>query len=125
MTIRFTVYGSGSYEHELPAKFAVCDECDGHGTHLADGLRGVAFTQEQFNECFDEDAAREYFKKGGSYDVRCKVCAGDRVMRVVDTDAAARTHRGRRLLRLYEHAERMKWEIEEERKAELRWGLGY
>src|SRR5262245_61220173 len=103
-TIRFTHETSRGVEHEhtLPARREVCDRCDGYGTHLHPAIGGHAYSPEEFNEAFFEDDEREaYFTRGGRYDVRCEVCGGEKVVDVVDVDAAERTLRGRRLLALY------------------------
>lgn len=72
-------------ELELPAKHAVCRKCEGHGTHLRDGMREHAYTREEFEEAFhDEEDRAEYFKRGGIYDVQCTECSGLRVVVAVD-----------------------------------------
>lgn len=75
--------GAEIYE-ELPAKHEVCGNCEGHGTHLRAAIREHAYTQEEFQESFDEEEAAEYFTRGGRYDVTCEVCKGNRVVPVVD-----------------------------------------
>lgn len=72
----------------LPAKFIVCPECEGHGTVLNPSMRGHCYTQEEFNDTFDdEDDRAEFFKRGGRYDVQCPNCKGKNVVLVVDDDA--------------------------------------
>ena len=71
-------------ELELPSKMEVCPDCDGHGTVLTEGMRGHAYTMEEFHESFDEEEAQEYFTRGGRYDVQCPTCHGDNVVPVVD-----------------------------------------
>lgn len=102
-TITFTHETTGGFEHEhaLPAKMAVCERCEGHGTHLHPAIGGHAYTREEFDREFDEEERGEYFRRGGRYDVACQDCGGRRVVPVVDEDAAKRTLRGRRLLALY------------------------
>lgn len=69
----------------LPCKMEVCPECKGHGYILSEGLRGVAFTPEEFNETFDDDESRsEYFRRGGMYDQVCDECHGKNVVAIVD-----------------------------------------
>jgi len=69
----------------LPAKFIVCPECEGHGVVLNPSMAGHCYTQEDFNEAFDdEDDRAEYFKRGGKYDVQCPHCKGKNVVLVVD-----------------------------------------
>lgn len=71
-------------EHEFPTRFEVCDGCEGHGTHLCEGMRGHAYSAEEFDDSFDDEEREEYFRRGGRYDVTCSTCRGDRVMPVVD-----------------------------------------
>lgn len=74
-------------EHDLPARYVVCDDCEGHGTTLNENIRQHAYTAEEFRESFDEEEAAEYFKRGGRYDVPCKTCKGARVVLDIDEDA--------------------------------------
>lgn len=69
---------------EFPSKMKVCSECNGHGTTLVEGMKGHAYTMEEFNESFDEVEAQEYFKRGGRYDQVCKTCLGKNVIAVVN-----------------------------------------
>jgi hypothetical protein len=72
-------------EHELPSVFEVCDNCEGHGTHMNESMRQHGYTKEEFDETFhDDDDRAEYFKRGGIYDVECEACKGLRVVPVVD-----------------------------------------
>ena len=69
----------------LPAKMEVCYECDGHGYVLCDGMRNHGYSQEEFNEAFDDEEDRAaYFQRGGKYDVACPVCRSKNVVPVVD-----------------------------------------
>lgn len=70
----------------LPARKEVCPGCDGHGFVLNEGMRGYAYSAEEFADAFDEDAASEYFRHGGRYDVRCDECQGRNVIDEVDED---------------------------------------
>jgi hypothetical protein len=79
--------GEGETTIALPGKHDVCGECDGHGTHLREGMRDHAYTAEEFSEAFDDEQASEYFRHGGIYDVTCSVCKGVRVVVVVDREA--------------------------------------
>lgn len=72
---------------ELPARMEVCDECEGHGTVLCEGLRGVAYTSEEFEERFAEEGRCEYLRHGGRYDVACPQCHGRNVVPIVDEDS--------------------------------------
>lgn len=73
-------------EHELPSKKGVCPSCDGHGTHLTEGMRGHAYTAEEFAESFDDEDREEYFRRGGKYDVTCTECGGSNVVDVIDDE---------------------------------------
>lgn len=71
----------------FPAKNEVCPECEGSGFVLAGGLRGEAFTSEEFCEVFEEPEDRaEYFRDGGKYDATCDVCHGRNVVPAVDVE---------------------------------------
>ena len=72
-------------EHSFPAKFAVCGECDGHGSVMNPSMANHCYTAEEFEETFhDPEDRAEYFKRGGIYDIQCPTCKGARVESVVD-----------------------------------------
>jgi hypothetical protein len=52
-------------EYVLPGKYEVCSNCEGHGTHLREGMRNHAYTSEEFDEEFDDEDRAEYFTHGG------------------------------------------------------------
>jgi len=68
-------------EFEIPAKYEVCDRCNGRGKHdhpaFSNGL-----TQSDFDE--DPDFREEYMR--GRYDVPCSECHGLRVVLVPDRE---------------------------------------
>jgi DnaJ-class molecular chaperone len=64
------------YTIKVPGKFVVCEECQGSGRVLRDGLRGHAFSSEELFE--DEGFAEGYLR--GDYDVKCDVCHGERLV---------------------------------------------
>jgi hypothetical protein len=68
----------------LPARFEVCDDCEGHGTVLNESMRSHCYTTDEFNEVFDDDDREHYFRHGGKYDVVCPTCAGKRVVPALD-----------------------------------------
>jgi hypothetical protein len=92
-------------EISVPGKFVVCPTCNGTGTELCEGLRGVAFSPEQMDE--DPDFRENYF--GGRYDVACTECKGKRVVAAPDEDRM--TKRERKLWTVTENA---KFEYERE-----------
>lgn len=102
-------------------KFEVCPECEGHGTssaHLG------SFTASEFAEQFDEDEARDYF--AGAYDRKCEYCNGDRVVKVPGCEITGETLRERQnsMDTMCEPCAEMhaQWEMEAERRAEMRMG---
>lgn len=70
------------YEIKVPGKRVKCEECDGTGAVLRDGLRGHAFSSEELFE--DPDFAEGYFR--GDYDVQCDVCRGEKIVVEPDED---------------------------------------
>jgi hypothetical protein len=71
----------------LPAKMEVCGECGGHGYVLREGMRGHAYSMEEFLEAFDEEDQEEYFRRGGKYDQVCPCYHGKNVVPVVNESA--------------------------------------
>lgn len=75
------VDGEGNLEPiDLPRKWEICGSCEGEGTALCEGLRGVAFTSEEMDE--DPDFRSSYF--GGHYDVACPDCSGTGKVKEID-----------------------------------------
>jgi hypothetical protein len=89
MKITLKVFDDDGDEIELtlPAKNEVCDRCEGHGTHLTPSIGEHAYSSEEFEEAFDEEGRKEYFRRGGIYDVQCHECKGNKVVPVVNEDA--------------------------------------
>jgi hypothetical protein len=73
--------------HEVPGKYCVCPECEGTGYTLCDSMKGHAYTQEEFDEAFDDEAKEQYFTRGGIYDQPCKTCKGKNVVMVANVAA--------------------------------------
>ena len=69
---------------ELPMKWTICEECRGEGMSLCDGMRGHAYSAEEFNRDFDEEERHSYFN--GGYDTKCESCRGDGKVKEVDWD---------------------------------------
>lgn len=67
-------------EVAIPARFEVCDRCEGRGTHVNPAVDGNGLSQEDFDG--DPDLRENYF--GGMYDVSCEDCGGKRVVLVPD-----------------------------------------
>lgn len=57
---------------EQPWKIAICDNCEGAGTHLISSLRDIAFSP------YDDDYDSEFIDnmKNGYYDQTCETCKG-------------------------------------------------
>lgn len=68
----------------LPSKMEVCDDCGGTGFVLCEGMRGHAYSAEEFYEEFDPEEQEAYFTRGGMYDEQCPTCKGKNVVPVVD-----------------------------------------
>jgi len=60
-------------DHLLPCKFAICDECNGHGSYVNPSIDAGGLTQEDISDWDDYDREM-YF--GGGYDVTCSECKG-------------------------------------------------
>jgi len=92
-------------EHVLPARWEICDRCEGDGHHVNPSIDGNGLTAEDFE---DEDFREGYF--GGRYDVRCFTCSGSGKVLVVDAERA-----DKRLLEAYERqqAARARWDAED------------
>ena len=87
ITVSFENDDGEEIELTLPSKMEVCPECQGEGYTLAGGLKGAAFSQEEFYETFDDYESREqYFTRGGIYDEQCQNCHGNNVVPVVDEE---------------------------------------
>lgn len=83
IVFKFTYFNhrhDGETEIAVPGKYEVCEECDGTGTALIPGLRGVAFSAEEMDE--DPDFREDYMN--GKYDTHCPECKGLRVVLVPD-----------------------------------------
>lgn len=98
---------------ELPARYEVCPNCDGHGVKCTLG----AMTGSEYAEAChdDEDFADKY--RSGFYDGACHECEGNRVIAVVDKDRLDPVMRKR----VNDHYEEQA-NYAAERAAELRYG---
>jgi hypothetical protein len=81
-TMRITYLTDGGYtevEATVPARFEVCDRCEGRGTHDHPAFSN-GITSSDFDE--DPDFREDYMR--GAYDVSCSECRGLRVVAVPD-----------------------------------------
>lgn len=101
------------FEVEFPATREKCDRCDGTGTHVNPAIDGNGLTQEDF------DAEPGFFEDymGGHYDVICEECGGEKIVLVIDREAADPA-----MLKLLDEAEQAEWECRAAEEAERRAG---
>lgn len=71
------------FEVQLPAKYEVCDRCQGVGSHVNPSIDGNGITASEWAEWDIED--REHYMSG-IYDVACHDCHGARVVLCVDEE---------------------------------------
>ena len=69
--------------YEFPAKYAVCDHCNGNGTHVNPNIDGNGITSDEMAE-LGPDFREDYLS--GVYDVICGECKGKRVVLEIDTE---------------------------------------
>jgi hypothetical protein len=94
----------------LPAKRIVCPDCDGTGTELCSGLKGVCLSEEHTN---DPDFMESYM--GGDYDVHCSSCGGSNVVLELDWDLLSEKMKAR-VNRQIDEESRNRAEAEGERR---------
>lgn len=108
---------------DLPSIMEVCCDCEGHGSVLCDGMRGHAYSAEEFYESFDDEEDREaYFTRGGKYDVQCSTCKGKNVVPVVDEEHL--TPEQKVFYKLYEEAQERRARYDAEDRATRRMESG-
>lgn len=91
--IRLNHVTRAGIEHEvyIPARYIVCERCNGAGKHVNPSVDGHGLTSEDFAE--DPDFEEAYFS--GVYDVQCEDCKGERVIKDADE---ARMTKGERII---------------------------
>ena len=102
MKLTYLLY-SDHEEEELvsfPAKYEVCNDCSGRGTHVNPGIDSHGISQEEFDD--DPDFRENYF--GGVYDVTCYNCKGLRVIPTISENLLTETQKSQ-LERLQEKLE--------------------
>lgn len=72
-------------EERIPAKYEICERCDGEGKHTNPAIDGRGLSREDFDE-LGEEFEEDYF--AGRYDIRCEECKGERVVLVPDRERA-------------------------------------
>lgn len=100
-------------ELELPAKWEVCELCDGRGKHVNPSIDGHGISAHEFAE--DPDFAEDYYS--GMFDVQCYRCKGRTTEPVVDEEACSEE-----TLKIYQEAMRDRAFMIRERAMEMRYG---
>jgi RecJ-like exonuclease len=103
---------------EIPAKYALCDTCEGSGM-MENPAFSNGFTSSEWAE-MDADSRDTYMQ--GGYDVPCDCCGGKRVVLVVDEQRLTFGHR--RALVFKRQMDRAAREVRAEAAAERR-AFGY
>lgn len=114
--IRVTDEGD-EVEVALPAKFEVCQTCEGRGKHVNPAIDGNGLSREDFDE--DPDFREDYFS--GVYDVQCEECGGRTTVLVVD-EAAVKAQGLQSALEAYYEQGREEASYQAECAAERRMG---
>jgi len=66
----------------IPAKYEVCNTCEGKGSHVNPSIDSHGLSREDFDD--DPDFKENYFS--GMYDVACNECKGRRVSPIPDNE---------------------------------------
>jgi len=84
MEIEVILYDEEDEEEvvSFPARFAICDLCQGKGSHVNPSIDSHGITMYEFYD--DPEFAEEYLH--GSYDVSCYECKGNRVIPEINED---------------------------------------
>lgn len=88
------------YEVAFPAVFEVCPTCEGKGTHVNPAIDGDGITSEEWERDWGSDEREAYF--AGAYDVSCEECHGQRVVPVINEEAAKAQGLGEELAQYHE-----------------------
>lgn len=120
MTLTFkSEDGEGEEQlYVFPARFAVCDTCQGRGSHVNPSIdaSGISGDDEFWCDDYDDETGESRYMRG-DYDVNCYGCGGKRVVPVIDEENAEPT-----ALTIYEEWRTENARYEAERAAERRMG---
>lgn len=87
MTVRWTRMDEDENETiiEFPARFEVCDLCQGKGTHVNPSIDagGLSDDDEFWYDDIDSETGESRYRRG-DYNIPCNCCKGRRVMLVID-----------------------------------------
>lgn len=113
LKVKFVNDDGEEIECRFPAVMEVCSTCEGHSYVLAEGLRGVAFSAEEFMEEFDDEGREQYFRRGGIYDTLCPECLGKNVVPSIHLEQVLADPELKHLFQMYEkyHQELAKLEM--------------
>jgi RecJ-like exonuclease len=116
MNLQFETYDSDGEEvsMSIPGRYEVCDRCHGKGTHTNPAIDGNGITSDEMYELGD-DFLGDYLS--GVYDVVCEECKGQNVVMVPDEARCSKEQ-----IDTYNKYLQDKWELEQERLAEIRYG---
>lgn len=81
--MEFTIISPTGCELLIPAKYEVCDTCNGKGSYVNPSIDSNGLSSEDLYD--DPDFAEDYFS--GKYDVSCNECKGARVSPTVDWES--------------------------------------
>lgn len=118
--IEFTEYTENDEEiiHRLPAKREVCSRCDGDGHHSNPAIDGHGIGMDEWNNEWDEEEREMYLS--GAYDITCEECHGEKIVEVLDYEAAKAEYP--ELLKKYQDLQNEKADYEAMCAAERRMG---
>jgi hypothetical protein len=98
-------------EKPLPTTWAVCDVCNGNGSHVNPSIDCGGLSAEDFAD--DPEFAEEYM--AGTYDQTCNRCQGRTTVRAVNWDALSEDEAKAYQKQLDEDAQCRAWEAAERR----------
>lgn len=98
-------------ELELPARYEVCDLCQGKGSHTNPSIDSNGLTREDFDE--DPDFREDYLS--GMYDVPCYRCGGSRVKPVLNEEMATEEQK-KIMTEIFQSRSEEYWQREQEMK---------
>jgi hypothetical protein len=75
-----TICDDDGNDLELPGRYEICPDCDGHGVRA---LGGMAITSSEWED-WDCEEREGYFR--GDYDTTCECCNGSGKIVMVDED---------------------------------------
>jgi predicted methyltransferase len=83
--MKLTIFNDVGEEIEIPAKYVVCDRCEGKGTHTNPSIDGNGLCGDDIDRLGGAEFLEEYQR--GDYDVWCEKCGGKNVTLAPDFEA--------------------------------------